>query len=174
MAAERADGTCAVNAIENAVGHVLRTVCVALFAAIMVLMIAIVFNRILTVGTMDWSDEVIEFLTIWMVFCGSAEVWRTRQHFFVETVPGLVGATAHARAFQVLLALACLAFIAVFTWQSFELFQRAVDESPYFSLSRRLWYGAMPLNGALMTLFSVRELYALAAQRSTPPAASGR
>jgi TRAP-type C4-dicarboxylate transport system permease small subunit len=150
-----------VTAVEAAVGRALRGICVALFAGIMLLMMMVVCNRIVPLGSTDWSDEVIEFMTVWLVFCGSAEVWRMRQHFFVETVPSIMDATRHARAWRTLIAVAGLAFVAIFTWQSFELFLRAVDESPYFSLSRRLWYGAMPLNGGLMTLFSLRELYGI-------------
>lgn len=148
-----------MSAIEQATGRILRVVCIVLFGAVMLLMMAIVLNRILALGSLDWSDEVVEFLTIWLVFCGSAEVWRMRQHFFVETVPQAIDATRYASAYRAFLALAGLAFVAVFTWQSLELMLRATDESPYFSLSRRFWYAAMPLSGALMVLFSLRELF---------------
>ena len=150
-----------MRAIENAVGRTLRAVSVILFAAIMLLMIAIVCNRFVVVGSTDWSDEIIELMVVWMVFCGSAEVWRMRGHFFVEIIPMMMKSTHYDRAYRVFVACAGLLFVAIFTYQSFDLFMRAVDESPYFSLTRRLWYGALPLNGLLMCLFSLRELYEL-------------
>ena len=168
MAAEHADGDRPVKAIENHIGWALRAVCVTLFAGIMLMMMAIVFNRFVVIASTDWSDEIIELMMVWMVFCGSAEVWRMRQHFYVEIVPAAMAVTRHAWAYRVFIVAASLAFIAIFTYQSFDLFMRAVDESPYFSLPRRLWYGALPLNGALMMLFSLRELYEMVA----PPRAA--
>lgn len=150
-----------VVAAENAIGWSLRAICVVLFAYIMLMMMAIVLNRFVVVASTDWSDEIIELMMVWLVFCGSAEVWRMRQHFFVEIGSVLMAATRWNKAYRVAIALGCLAFVAIFTYQSSDLFMRAVDESPYFSLPRRLWYAAMPVNGFLMCLFSLRELYAL-------------
>ena len=49
----------------------------------------------------------------------------------------------------------------MFTYRSYDLFERATDVSPYFSWPRKLWYGAMPVNGALMMGFSLRQLTAI-------------
>ncbi|OFX05211.1 MAG: hypothetical protein A3D94_08045 [Alphaproteobacteria bacterium RIFCSPHIGHO2_12_FULL_66_14] len=63
--------------------------------------------------------------------------------------------------------MAGLLFIAIFTYKSFELCQRAIDVSPYFSLPRRLWYAARPISGFLMMLFSVRRLWMALAKEPT-------
>ncbi|MBL8669154.1 MAG: TRAP transporter small permease subunit [Alphaproteobacteria bacterium] len=147
--------------IEASLGLALRTFAVALFVGIAVLMTATVLHRFVPVGSMEWTDEIIELLLVWLVFTGTAEVWRVRQHFYVEIVPLAVAGTRHARAYRLALSAACLAFIALFTWQSFDLCLRAVDLSPHFSLPRPLWYGAMPFNGFLMCLFSLRELHGI-------------
>jgi TRAP-type transport system small permease protein len=152
------------------VGLALRALTVALLAGIMALMVANVLNRFFPVASLDWADEIIELMLVWLVFCGAAEVWRANQHFAVDLVPALVAGTRFDLAYRVLIQLGCLLFVAVFTWQSSRLFLRADDVAPYFSWPRRLWYGAMPFSGALMVLFSLRRLHAmLTARRRTAP-----
>lgn len=144
--------------LENNIGYVLRAVAVALLVGILVLMVANVFNRFVNVFTLDWNDEIIELMLVWMIFLGSAEVWRINQHFAVDLVPLMLEGTRFEKPLKVFISLGCLVFIAIFTYRSFDLFQRASDVSSYFSLPRRLWYGAMPFSGALMAMFSVRQL----------------
>lgn len=144
--------------LETYIGYVLRAVSVALLVAILVLMVANVTNRFVNFASLDWNDEVIELMLVWLVFCGSAEVWRMNQHFAVDFVPLMFEVTRFAKAFKIFISLGCLVFIAIFTYRSYDLFQRASDVSPYFSWPRKLWYGAMPFNGVLMVAFSLRQL----------------
>jgi TRAP-type C4-dicarboxylate transport system permease small subunit len=148
-------------ALERPIGFVLRAVCVALLSGILVLMVANVANRFMPVASLDWNDEVIELMLVWLIFCGSAEVWRLNQHFAVDFIPTMFDGTRFAKPFKAFISFGCLVFIAIFTYRSFDLFQRATDVSPYFSWPRKLWYGAMPVNGALMTMFSLRQLAAI-------------
>jgi TRAP-type C4-dicarboxylate transport system permease small subunit len=143
---------------ETYIGFVLRVVSVVLLVAILVLMVANVTNRFVNFAKLDWNDEVIELMLVWLVFCGSAEVWRLNQHFAVDFVPLMFEATRFAKAFKLFISFGGLVFIAIFTYRSYDLFQRATDVSPYFSWPRKLWYGAMPFNGALMVGFSLRQL----------------
>jgi len=150
-----------LSAIEKYIGRALRAVSVALLVGILLLMVANVSNRFVNFASLDWNDEIIELMTVWLIFCGSAEVWRLNQHFAVDIVPLLIERTRFAKLFKAFIAFGCLLFIVIFTYRSFDLFERASDVSPYFSWSRRLWYGAMPFNGALMALFSLRQLIAI-------------
>ena len=144
--------------IERHIGGVLRAMAIALLVGILALMVANVVNRFAPFAGLDWNDEIIELMLVWMIFTGSAEVWRVNQHFAVDFVPLMVAQTRFDKPFRAFIALGGLVFVAIFTYRSFDLFQRATDVSPYFSLPRKLWYGAMPLNGALMTAFSLRQL----------------
>lgn len=144
--------------LEGYIGFVLRVVAVCLLVGILVLMVANVSNRFVNFAKLDWNDEVIELMLVWLIFCGSAEVWRLNQHFAVDLLPLLIEGTRFEKAFRAFISFGCLVFIAIFTYRSFDLFQRAIDVSPYFSWPRKLWYGAMPFNGALMMGFSVRQL----------------
>ncbi len=164
--------------VEQGIGVVLRAVAVSALVGILVLMVASVANRFYPVGSLDWSDEIIELMLVWMIFTGTAEVWRIHQHFAVDIVPLMLRGSRYERPYGAFVTLAGLVFIATFTWKSLDLFLRADDLSPYFSLSRRLWYGAMPLNGVLMVAFSLRQLWGVvgggsAREDSAPPSAAG-
>ncbi len=147
--------------VEIYIGFVLRSFAVALLVAILVLMVANVTNRFVNFASLDWNDEIIELMLVWMVFLGSAEVWRNNQHFAVDLIPLMFEGTRLEKWFRAFISLGCLVFIAVFTYRSYDLFERATDVSPYFSWPRKLWYGAMPVNGALMMGFSLRQLTAI-------------
>ena len=158
LAADSGFGSRHLTRLERYIGFVLRAVSVCLLVGILVLMVANVSNRFVNFAKLDWNDEVIELMLVWLIFCGSAEVWRLNQHFAVDLVPLMIEGTRFDKYFKAFISFGCLAFIAIFTYRSFDLFQRATDVSPYFSWPRRLWYGAMPFNGALMVGFSVRQL----------------
>jgi TRAP-type C4-dicarboxylate transport system permease small subunit len=147
--------------VEQAIGRMLRTLAAALFVGVQLLMAVSVFNRFFPFGSLDWSDEILELMLVWLIFCGTAEVWRIRQHFHVEIVPLMLKARRYEHGYRIAIMFACFLFIAIFTNQSFDLCMRAGDLSPYFSWPRRLWYASMPFAGALMALFSLRELYEL-------------
>ena len=144
--------------LEKYIGHALRAIAVCLLVAILVLMVTNVCNRFVNFAKLDWNDEIIELMLVWMIFCGSAEVWRINQHFAVDLIPLTSESTRFEKPLKAFISLGCLVFIAIFTYRSFDLFQRATDVSPYFSWPRKLWYGAMPVNGALMVGFSLRQL----------------
>jgi TRAP-type transport system small permease protein len=144
--------------LERYIGFLLRAVAVALLVGIFVLMVTNVCNRFVNFAKLDWNDEIIELMLVWLIFCGSAEVWRLSQHFAVDLIPLMIEGTRFDKYFRAFISLGSLVFIAIFTYRSFDLFQRAIDVSPYFSWPRKLWYGAMPLNGALMVGFSLRQL----------------
>jgi TRAP-type transport system small permease protein len=147
-----------VTRFEHWIGAALRTITVALLIGILVLMVANVCNRFVNFAKLDWNDEIIELMLVWLVFLGSAEVWRINQHFAVDLVPLMFEGSRLEKPFRAFISIGCLVFIAVFTYRSYDLYDRAIDVSPYFSWPRKLWYGAMPFSGALMVIFSLRQL----------------
>ena len=144
--------------LERNIGFALRALAVCLLVGILVLMVANVCNRFVNFAKLDWNDEVIELMLVWLIFSGSAEVWRLNQHFAVDLLPLMIEGRRFEKIFRAFISFGCLVFIAIFTYRSFDLFQRATDVSPYFSWPRKLWYGAMPFNGILMVGFSLRQL----------------
>ncbi len=151
--------------IGETVGRCLRVFTLLSFGAICLLMVVSVFNRFVPLGSMGWSDEIIELLLVWTLFIAIAEVWRQGQHFHVNVVPDLLRGTAAGHAISIFILLGCLVFQATFVWQASELMLQANDVSPIFSWSRRWWYLPMPLAGTIMTLVTINDLSALLRRR---------
>jgi TRAP-type C4-dicarboxylate transport system permease small subunit len=159
-----------VSRLERALYQVMRGVTLLAFVALLVLLAGVVFIRFVPFMSSGWSDELIELAFAWVVFLGAAVLWRDRGHFRVDMVPGMLAGGAAGRALEISLDVLALAFLAVFTYQSGMLTYRATDTTPVFVLPKALWYGVMPLAGAIMVAYTARDL--VARLRGRPPRAS--
>jgi TRAP-type transport system small permease protein len=148
---------------------VLRWMTTACLAVLAVLVCALVLVRFLPVIPLDWSDEIVELAFAWMVFLGTAALWRSHDHITIDFIPQALAGTWAGRSLGVLLDLLSLSFLAVFTWQGWRLTIQAGDTSPMLALPRQLWYAAMPVSGVIMMGYTVSCL--LRVLRPAPPAA---
>jgi TRAP-type C4-dicarboxylate transport system permease small subunit len=73
--------------LDAIVTSVIRKACIAMFSVIALLMVVNVFNRFFPVLNVSWFDEIVEGLFAWLVFLGSAELWRENEHFTVTFLP---------------------------------------------------------------------------------------
>lgn len=140
------------------VGIALRVFCVAALVAIFGLMTVRVANRFFPLGSMGWSDEIIELLQVWLVFAGAAEVWRMGLHFRVELLPQALAGTRAGKVLDFALLACSLVFLAVFTWESAKLTLEMTDFSAIFAWPRKIWYAVMPLSGAFMIACTLAQL----------------
>jgi TRAP-type C4-dicarboxylate transport system permease small subunit len=155
--------------LDRALEAILRWTSVVCLAALAVLVSALVLVRFLPIIPLDWSDEIVELAFAWMVFMGTAALWRSHEHITIDFIPQALAGTRAGRALEVVLGLAALAFLAVFTWTGWLFTFQASDTSPMLALPRPLWYASLPLSGLVMIGYSVART--LKAIRSVPPAA---
>lgn len=139
-------------------GRMLRIFTLLTFGAICCLVSVGVVNRFVPLGSMGWSDEIVELLLVWTLFIGIAEVWRQGLHFHVDIVPNLLRGRTSGKVLDIVLLCLSLVFLAAFTYQAWELMLQASDSSPIFSLSRRLWYAPMSIAGAIMCAVTLGDL----------------
>ncbi len=139
-------------------GRVLRIFTLLTFGAICCLVSIGVANRFVALGSMGWSDEIVELLLVWTLFIGIAEIWRQGLHFRVDVVPNLLRGRTSGKVLDVVLLCLSLVFLVAFTYQAWELMLQASDSSPIFSLSRRFWYAPMSIAGAIMCAVTVGDL----------------
>lgn len=151
---------------DRALYRVMRWVTLASLVVLLLLLTAVVFVRFVPVLSMGWSDELVELGFAWMVFLGAATLWRDGGHFRVDMIPVKLEGSKAGRALEILLALMSLGFLIVFTYEAWVLTRTANDRTPIFVLSRVFWYGVMPLSGALMIAYTVRDLWGLLAPRA--------
>ncbi len=145
----------------------ISSVCLVLLLDIVSLMVLIRFYPLVALG---WEDEVVELAFAWMVFLGSAAVWRSREHIVIDFVPqALVGSRA-GRALEVVVGALVLGFLGVFTWYGWLLtLQSQGNTSPMLVLPKPLWYAAVPASGAVMIGYTVvRMVKAFGRSDATP------
>lgn len=147
--------------LDEITGVFLRKVTLANFIALLFLLSAVVLVRFVPVASLGWSDEIIEWAFAWMVFIGAAALWRDNEHFRVEWLPGKLTGSRSGVWVGVLVELLSIFFIAVMTYYGFLLMVSAHDRSPILELPRHYWYLCIPLAGAIMILYSVRNLLRL-------------
>jgi len=146
--------------IDRHILNALKAVAIAVFVCLTVLITANVFVRFFPVASLHWFDEIIELLYAYMVFYGAAALWITREHIHVGDWLG--GALAKnerlGHAYGVIVEMLVLAFAVVFFYYSWQLTERALDVTNVFAIPKKILYSCMPISGAVMILYSVRNI----------------
>ncbi len=130
-------------------------VCLVVLLILVTAEIAIRFFPLFSLG---WADEVVELAFAWMVFLGTAALWRGAEHITIDFIPqALVGSTA-GRVLEILVGLLALGFLAVFTWEGWLLTLQAVgNRTPILELPKPAWYVALPVSGVVMIGYTLRR-----------------
>ena len=138
---------------------VLEAICIALFAAITAILTFNIVVRFLPIMSMHWFDEILEMLYGALVFYGAAAVWVAHGHFSVgdwlsKYLPG-----KRSRFVYRFLVEACsLVFIAVFFKYSLDLTLQTSEYTTSFAISKAWLYACMPITGAIMLVYSVKNM----------------
>jgi TRAP-type C4-dicarboxylate transport system permease small subunit len=132
---------------------------VVCLGTLFVLVSAMVFVRFVPLTSLAWADEIVELAFAWLVFLGAAVLWRDGGHFRVDLLPKRLEGSRAGQVLDVGLTLLALGFLLFFTYQSFTLTWAASDRSPTLELPKYLWYAVMPLAGAVMLGYSLRDLW---------------
>jgi len=155
---------------DRALDAVLRWVSIVCMFVLVVLVSALVLIRFVPLFSLGWADEVVELAFAWMVFMGTAAVWRSGEHITIDFIPQALAGTRAGRVLEVIVCLLILGFLAVFTWQGFLLTMRATtNTSPMLILPRPLWYAVVPVSGLVMIGYTLSRL--LRVLQQAPPAA---
>jgi len=139
---------------------------VGCLVGLLVFLSAGIFVRFVPIGSMGWADEVIEWAFAWMVFMGTAVLWRERTHFRVELIPHWLAGSRGGQILETLLGLMALAFFLVFTYEGGILTLRTTDHSPILALPKALWYMILPTCGCILIGYTIRDLLLLFRGRS--------
>jgi TRAP-type C4-dicarboxylate transport system permease small subunit len=143
---------------ERGLAAALRWGSIVCLAALLVLMTGGVLVRFVPVVSMGWADEIVELAFAWMVFLGTAALWRRNEHITIDFIPQALADSSVGRGLQVLLGLLALAFLAVFTWEGLLLTVQAVgNRTPILELPKPLWYAALPVSGIVMIGYTLRR-----------------
>ena len=148
----------ALKALDKLIGGLLRWGSVAILALIFILLSFNVLVRFFPIVSFGWFDEIIEMMIAWMVFLGTAALWRENDHFTISFLPELLQGKKVGLALDIVIGLISLFFISVFTYYSFNITLRANDWTPVINMPKKLLYASMPVSGMIMVVYSLRNI----------------
>ena len=145
--------------------RLVERVCIALMAVLVADVFLGVWSRYVMRATFQWYDEVARLCFVWMIFLGAAVAVRRGAHFRLHLLIDRLGPTARRRI-DLLVIVVVIAFAAVLVAGGIAiapLARRQVTDALEISM---LWfYAALPVGGALMIVFALPQLWALARER---------
>jgi len=119
-----------------------------------------VFSRYVMQATFAWYDEVARLCFIWIVFLGAAVAVKRGQHFRMKLLVDRLAPGA-SRLAEHLVTVATVAFGGVLLaggWGIYPVASRQVTDAMELSM---LWfYGALPVGGALIIYYALRQAFA--------------
>ncbi len=119
----------------------------------------IVLVRFWPVVALGWEDEVVELAFAWMVFLGSAAIWRSGEHIVIDFIPQALAGSTAGRAMELAVGVLMLGFLGVFAWYGWLLtLQSQGNTSPMLVLPRPLWYAAVPVSGVVMIGYTIARM----------------
>jgi TRAP-type C4-dicarboxylate transport system permease small subunit len=148
-----------INKIDRIVFSVLRIVTIISFILITILVTANVFVRFVPVVSLHWFDEIVELLFACLVFYGSAALWINREHFSVgDWIGKKIKSNVAHHAYRVILEVLALLFVVIFFYYSLRLTILARDVTNVFGFPKRVLYSCLPISGAIMIAYSIRNI----------------
>ena len=145
--------------VDHGVADAMRRVCIAAFVVLIVLVTTLILIRFAPLFSLGWADEIVEMAFAWMTFLGAAALWRSRSHFRVDLLPGLLAGTRAGQALEIVLSVMALAFFVVFTYEGAVLTLRTATPSPILAWPKAIWYAIMPISGVTMIGYTIRDLW---------------
>jgi TRAP-type C4-dicarboxylate transport system permease small subunit len=146
--------------VDRVILSALKVITTASFIILTILISANVFVRFVPIASLHWFDEIIELVYAYLVFYGTAALWITRGHICVgDWIGAKVIKNVSARHFyRMIIELLVLLFVGVFFYFSLRLTVLALDVTNVFAISKRILYSCLPLSGAIMVVYTIRNI----------------
>lgn len=124
---------------------------IVFLVVLLILVTAEILIRFFPLFFLGWADEIVELAFAWMVFLGTAALWRSKEHITIDFIPQALAGSTAGRVLEIIVSLLALGFLVVFTWEGWILTLQAVgSRTPILELPREWWYAAIPLSGVVM------------------------
>jgi TRAP-type transport system small permease protein len=137
----------------------LKVVTIVTFIMLTILITANVIVRFFPVVSLHWFDEIIELLYAYLVFYGAAALWILRGHISVgDWIEKSIANPRLRHLYRAFIEILVLIFAAVFFYYSLRLTILALDVTNVFAIPKRVLYSCMPIAGALMVIYSLRNI----------------
>lgn len=147
-----------INQMTAGLTKTIDTICLVNFLILTVLVTSNVLARYLSLPSISWVDEGIQFTTIWMVFLGTFVLYYKKQHISAY-VNGLEGKWVGLVVISEICMIAVNIVVVIGGWQ---LSMDALAQiAPITRLPKTYWYIAIPISSAFIVILSSLRLYTL-------------
>ncbi len=144
--------------LDNAMGKTLRIICITCFCILFFLMMGNVFVRYFPVMSFHWFDEIVEWTFAWLVFFGSAALWRDKEHFRIQWIQDKLQKKQFGKLIKAFLDLLSVFFFIILAYQGYKLTSRAMDWTAFFNIPKKIIYSCIPISGFIMLIYSIRDV----------------
>jgi len=156
--------------MDRAILNVLKAITIFCFVILTLLVSANVFVRFFPVVSLHWFDEIIELVVAMLIFYGAASLWITNEHFSVGDWLEKRLASKPKHAYRMVLEVLKLVFAAIFFYYSYKLTSSADDVTNVFAIPKWILYSCLPISGAIMVIYSIKNIIVEIADMKKPPA----
>jgi TRAP-type C4-dicarboxylate transport system permease small subunit len=138
----------------------LKALTITCFVIVSILVTANVLVRFFPVASLHWFDEIIELFYAYLVFYGAAALWISRGHISVGNWIGgkIIKSAVGGHLYRMVLESVVLVFALIFFYFSFRLTELALDVTNVFAIPKKVLYSCMPVSGAIMIIYSIRNI----------------
>lgn len=145
--------------IDKAFLYALKGITIASFFFLTLLISANIFVRFFPVASLHWFDEIIELLYAFLVFYGAAALWISHEHFGVgDWLEKRIKNVRMRYGYRMIIELFVICFAIIFFYYSLKLTILAQDVTNVFAIPKRILYSCLPAAGAVMILYSIRNI----------------
>ena len=148
-----------LKSIDKVILKTLKAITITSFVFLTILISANVFVRFFPVASLHWFDEIIELLYAYLVFYGAAALWISHEHFGVgDWIEKRIKNIRMRSAYRMIIELLVLCFVVIFFYYSLRLTLLARDVTNVFAIPKRVLYSCLPVSGAIMIIYSIRNI----------------
>lgn len=148
-----------LTALDNIAGWFLKGVTVFMFVVLFLILTGNVFFRWVPLLSMGWLDEIVQLCFAYLVFVGSAAVWRERNHFKIDWIENKLKDRPAGEAIRIFVDIISLVFFVYLTYFGWLLVARTTDLTPIFRFPRRVLYFCIPFSAFVMAVYAVRDIF---------------
>ena len=145
--------------IDKVILTTLKGITITSFILLTILISANVLVRFFPIASLHWFDEIIELLYAYLVFYGAAALWISREHFGVgDWIERRIKNVRMQYVYTTIIQFLVLCFAVIFFYYSLRLTLLARDVTNVFAISKRVLYSCLPASGAIMIIYSIRNI----------------
>ena len=145
--------------LDTIVASVLKFIVMACCIAIAIILFVRVIMRFTPITIeLSWTDEVVEWMMAWMIFCASTLLFRDKTHFRVDLLQNKLAGKKIGAVLEIAITLCSIAFIAVLLYYGTQMAMKTDQFSPMLKVPTKFPYSSIPVNCVLILGYLLRDL----------------